>query len=88
MSTAPQGGGFEELPPLDEEWIKGAAKREESADERAARLRRIAAEHDRIQRQMAADRHSAVAQSRRDKWRPWIIIAAIVAALALVFAIL
>lgn len=89
MSTGPQDGGtFDDLPPLDEEWIKGAAKREESAEQRAARLRRIAAEHERIQRQMEADRRTAVSQHKRDQWRPWIIALAIIAALAVVFIIL
>lgn len=89
MSTAPDGGdAFDDLPPLDDEWIKGAAKREETAEERAARLRRIAAEHQRIQAQQEADRKRAVAQSARDKWRPWIIGGAIVGALLLVFVVL
>jgi hypothetical protein len=89
LSTAPQdGGGFEDLPPLDDEWIKGAAKREESAQQRADRLRRIAAEHERIQRQMEADRRTAATQHKRDQWRPWVIGLAIIAALALVFIIL
>ncbi len=89
MATAPQdGGSFDDLPPLDDEWIKGAAKREESAQQRADRLRRIAAEHERIQRQMEADRRTAATNSRRDTWRPWIIAAAIVGALILLFVIL
>lgn len=89
MGTGPQdGGGFEDLPPLDDEWVNGAAKREESAQQRADRLRRIAAEHERIQRQIEADRQGAVTEQRRDQWRPWVIGAAIVGALALVFFIL
>jgi hypothetical protein len=89
MSGPPvEGGGFDELPPLDDEWINKAAKREESADERAARLRRIASEHDRLQRQMAADRQGATIRDRRDKWRPWIIATAVITALVLVFMIL
>ena len=89
MGTTPQdSGGFDDLPPLDDEWVKGAAKREESAEDRAARLRRIAAEHERIQRQMEADRRSAATQHRSDQWRPWIIGLAIIAALTLVFIIL
>lgn len=89
MSTAPQdGGGFDDLPPLDDEWVNKAAKREESATDRAARLRRIAAEHERLQRQQEADRHTAVTQQKRDQWRPWIIVGAIIAALVLVFLIL
>ena len=89
MGTAPQdGGGFDDLPPLDDEWVKGAAKREESAEDRAARLRRIAAEHERIQRQMEADRRSAATRQRSDQWRPWIIALAIIAALTLVFIVL
>jgi len=89
MSSAPQdGGSFDDLPPLDDDWVNQAAKREESADERSARLRRIAAEHDRLQRQQVAERQSAVAQRSRDKWRPWIIATAIIAVLALVFMVL
>lgn len=89
MSTSPQSGGsFDDLPPLDDEWVSKAAKREESADDRAARLRRIAAEHDRLQRQQEADRQTAVARNKRDKMRPWIIVGAIVATLVLVFVVL
>ncbi len=86
---APQDGeGFDDLPPLDDEWISKAAKREESAEERSARLRRIAAEHERIQRQQTAERQAAAVQYTRDRWRPFIIAAAIVGALVLVFVIL
>ena len=87
-STPDEGGSFDELPPLNDEWINKAAKREESAEERAARLRRIAAEHSRLQRQMAADRQIAATRDKHDKRRPWIIVAAIIAALLLVFLIL
>lgn len=88
MSTAPQdGGSFDDLPPLDDEWVKKAAKREESAEDRAARLRRIAAEHDRLQRQQESERQTAVARSKRDKMRPWIIVGAIVAVLIVVFVV-
>lgn len=89
MSTAPQGGGsFDDLPPLNDEWVNKAAKREESAQERAARLRRIAAEHERLQRQQEADRQTAVAQHKRDKLRPWIVVGAIIGVLVLVFVLL
>lgn len=89
MSTGPQDGGtFDDLPPLDEDWVKSAAKREESAEQRAARLRRIAAEHERIQRQMEADRRTAASHHKRDQWRPWIIGLAIIAALTVVFIVL
>lgn len=88
MTTAPQeGGSFDELPPLDDEWVKKAAKREESAAERSARLRRIASEHERLQQQLEADRQSASARDQRDKWRPWIITGAVIAVLALVFIV-
>ena len=88
MSEAPGDGGFDDLPPLDEEWVSKAAKREESAQDRAARLRRIASEHDRLQRQVEADRQRAATGSRRDARRPWIIAGAIIAALVLVFIVL
>jgi hypothetical protein len=89
MSTAPQdGGGFDDLPPLDDEWVSKAAKREETADQRAARLRRIAAEHERLQRQQESERRTAVASTKRDRLRPWIIGGAIMAALVLVFMII
>lgn len=88
MSTAPQdGGGFEELPPLDDEWVSKAARREESAEQRAERLRRIAAEHERLQRQQEADRRTAVSQASRDRMRPWIIVGVIVAVLLMVLVI-
>lgn len=89
MSMSPQDGeGFDDIPPLDEDWVSKAAKREESAQERSARLRRIAAEHERLQRQQEADRRTATVRSRNDAWRPWIITAAIVGALILVFIVI
>ncbi len=90
MSTTPpqDGGSFDDLPPLNDEWVKKAAKREESAEERSARLRRIAAEHERLRIQAEADRHTSMTQHRRDAWRPWIITAAIIGALVLVFIVL
>jgi hypothetical protein len=89
MSMASQDGdGFEDIPALDDEWVRKAAKREESAAERSARLRRIAAEHQRLQQQQEVERQTALARNRRDSWRPWIIAAAIIGALILVFIIL
>jgi hypothetical protein len=88
MSTTGGGGSFDDMPPLDEDWVNKAAKREESAQERGARLRRIAAEHERLQQQMAADRKVAGQESQRDKLRPWLIFGAIAAVLILVFAVL
>ena len=89
MGMPPQdSGGFDELPPLDDEWVQKAAKREESADQRSERLRRIAFEHERIQRDLAADRRTTVAKGKRDQWRPWIITGAIIAALVLLFVLL
>lgn len=82
-----QGDGFDEIPPLDEEWVRQARRREESADERAERLRRIAAEHERLQRQQEADRRTALTQAKRDRARPWIIGAVIIAALVMAVVI-
>lgn len=89
MASAPEeGGGFDDMPPLDDEWIKKASKREQSAEDRAARLRRIAAEHERLQREAEADRQSAMQEYRRDRWRPWIIVGAIIAVLVVVFILI
>jgi hypothetical protein len=88
MSTSGgSGGGFDDLPPLDEEWVNKAGKREESAEERANRLRRIAAEHERLQQQMAADRQQAQSASKRDQLRPWLIFGAIALVLILLFVV-
>lgn len=86
--TGGSEGGFDDLPPLDEEWVNKAAKREESAQDRAARLRRIAAEHERLQQQQAADRKVAEQSSRRDQLRPWLIFGAVALVLMLVFVVL
>lgn len=88
MTTGPDSGGFDDLPPLDEEWINKAARREETAQERADRLARIKANHERLQREQEQERKVALHQTSRDKWRPWIIGGSIIFALVLVLAVL
>lgn len=88
MTTGPDSGAFDDLPPLDDEWVNKAARREETAQERADRLARIKAKHERLQREQEQERKVALNQTNRDKWRPWIIGGSIVAVLILVLVVL
>ena len=76
MGQSEPQGRDEDFPVFDEDWIKDAARREETAKERADRYRRIARGHERMQADAEADRAAAVKSSRRDSLRPWLILAA------------
>lgn len=79
---------FDGLPPLDDEWVSEAGRREQSAQQRAERYRRIAANHERIQRQQEADRRAEAASYRTQKAKPWIIAGVVVAAILVLVLII
>lgn len=83
-----QGFDFEALPPLDDEWVNEAGAREETAEQRAERYRRIAAGHARIRAQEEADRLAEARAAVKSQRRPWIIVAVVAAVLVTIVVIL
>lgn len=87
MSTPPEPDPFDDLV-IDEDFAAGGP-REESAEERIARARRIARENDRLR--AAGEISDGTGKPGRRRMRrtvPWIVVGALVAGVIVLVAVL